>query len=74
MDDIAAKLGLPLNTISCHDDLAAADFTGRGLLIGGEPVLGSSPPFAPKFIVRLMRFQTAGKKDRTSSLGLSADL
>ena len=33
---MAHKLGLPLNTVACHDDLAAADLTGRYLLKGGE--------------------------------------
>ena len=32
----AARLGLPLWTVSCHDDLAAADLTGRYLLRGGD--------------------------------------
>lgn len=33
---MAARLGLPLATVSCHDDLAAADLTGRYLLKGGD--------------------------------------
>lgn len=33
---MAAKLGKPLHTVSCHDDLTAADLTGRYLLKGGE--------------------------------------
>lgn len=33
---MAARLGLPLWTVSCHDDLTAADLTGRFLLKGGE--------------------------------------
>jgi nitric oxide reductase NorQ protein len=33
---MAAKLGRPLFTVSCHDDLTAADLTGRYLLKGGE--------------------------------------
>jgi nitric oxide reductase NorQ protein len=33
---MAAKLGRPLFTVSCHDDLTAADLTGRYLLQGGE--------------------------------------
>lgn len=33
---MAARLGLPLWTVSCHDDLTAADLTGRYLLKGGE--------------------------------------
>ncbi len=35
---MAQKLGLPLTTVSCHDDLAAADLTGRFLLKGGDTV------------------------------------
>lgn len=33
---MAARLKLPLWTVSCHDDLTAADLTGRYLLKGGE--------------------------------------
>lgn len=33
---MAARLGLPMWTVSCHDDLTAADLTGRYLLKGGE--------------------------------------
>lgn len=33
---MAARLGLSLQTVSCHDDLTAADLTGRYLLKGGE--------------------------------------
>lgn len=33
---MAARLGLPMWTVSCHDDLTAADLTGRYLLRGGE--------------------------------------
>lgn len=40
---MAAKLGLNLSTISCHDDLAAADLTGRYLLKGGETVWLDGP-------------------------------
>ncbi len=40
---MAAQLGLPLNTVSCHDDLAAADLTGRYLLHGGETVWADGP-------------------------------
>lgn len=40
---MAAKLGLPLSTIACHDDLAAADLTGRYLLKGGETVWADGP-------------------------------
>jgi nitric oxide reductase NorQ protein len=40
---MAARLGLPLWTIACHDDLAAADLTGRYLLKGGETVWFDGP-------------------------------
>jgi nitric oxide reductase NorQ protein len=40
---MAARLGLPLATISCHDDLAAADLTGRFLLKGGDTVWLDGP-------------------------------
>jgi nitric oxide reductase NorQ protein len=33
---MAARLGRPLFTVACHDDLTAADLTGRYLLKGGE--------------------------------------
>jgi len=33
---MADKLGRPLYTVSCHDDLSAADLVGRYLLKGGE--------------------------------------
>jgi nitric oxide reductase NorQ protein len=33
---MAAKLGRPLHTVACHDDLSAADLIGRYLLRGGE--------------------------------------
>jgi nitric oxide reductase NorQ protein len=40
---MAARLGLPLHTVSCHDDLTAADLTGRYLLKGGETVWVDGP-------------------------------
>ncbi|MBB4350679.1 CbbQ/NirQ/NorQ/GpvN family protein [Aliirhizobium cellulosilyticum] len=40
---MAAKLDLPLTTVSCHDDLAAADLTGRYLLKGGDTVWVDGP-------------------------------
>jgi len=33
---MAARLGRPLFTVACHDDLSAADLIGRYLLKGGE--------------------------------------
>ncbi|HRK94947.1 MAG TPA: CbbQ/NirQ/NorQ/GpvN family protein [Rhodospirillales bacterium] len=40
---MAARLGLPLLTVACHDDLTAADLTGRYLLKGGETVWVDGP-------------------------------
>ena len=40
VEHMAARLDRPLYTISCHDDLTAADLTGRFLLKGGETVWG----------------------------------
>ena len=40
---MAARLGRPLYTISCHDDLTSADLTGRYLLKGGDTVWVDGP-------------------------------
>ncbi|PLX37085.1 MAG: AAA family ATPase [Hyphomicrobiales bacterium] len=40
---MAARLGLPLHTVACHDDLTAADLTGRYLLKGGDTVWVDGP-------------------------------
>lgn len=40
---MAARLGRPLQTVSCHDDLTAADLTGRYLLQGGDTVWVDGP-------------------------------
>ena len=40
---MAAKLGRPLYTVACHDDLSAADLIGRYLLKGGETVWIDGP-------------------------------
>ncbi len=40
---MAARVGLPLHTVSCHDDLTAADLTGRYLLRGGDTVWADGP-------------------------------
>lgn len=40
---MAALLGRELFTVACHDDLAAADLTGRYLLHGGETVWTDGP-------------------------------
>lgn len=40
---MAARLGLPLHTVACHDDLSAADLTGRYLLRGGDTEWADGP-------------------------------
>jgi nitric oxide reductase NorQ protein len=40
---MAAKMGKPLYTVACHDDLSAADLIGRYLLKGGETVWVDGP-------------------------------
>lgn len=40
---MAARLGRPLFTVACHDDLSAADLVGRFLLKGGETVWVDGP-------------------------------
>ena len=40
---MAARLGRKLFTVSCHDDLTAADLTGRHLLKGGETAWVDGP-------------------------------
>jgi nitric oxide reductase NorQ protein len=40
---MAARLGRPLHTVACHDDLTAADLTGRYLLKGGDTVWTDGP-------------------------------
>ncbi len=36
VEHLAWRLGRPLITVSCHDDLTAADLVGRYLIVGGE--------------------------------------
>lgn len=40
---MAARMGRPLYTVACHDDLSAADLIGRYLLKGGETVWVDGP-------------------------------
>ncbi|QEL65862.1 nitric oxide reductase chaperone [Oryzomicrobium terrae] len=40
---MAARLGLPLHTVACHDDLTAADLVGRHLIEGGGTVWCDGP-------------------------------
>ena len=39
----AWKLGRPLVTVACHDDLSASDLTGRYIIRGGETVWQDGP-------------------------------
>ena len=43
VEHMAAKLGKPLYTVACHDDLSAEDLIGRYLLKGGETVWVDGP-------------------------------
>lgn len=43
VEHMAARLGLRLHTVACHDDLSAADLIGRYLLKGGETVWVDGP-------------------------------
>jgi nitric oxide reductase NorQ protein len=40
---MAWRLGRPLITVACHDDLSASDLTGRYLIHGGETVWQDGP-------------------------------
>ena len=43
VEHMAARLGRPLVTVSCHDDLSAADLVGRHLIGGGDTVWCDGP-------------------------------
>jgi nitric oxide reductase NorQ protein len=43
VEHMAARLGRPLVTVSCHDDLSAADLVGRHLIAGGDTVWNDGP-------------------------------
>ena len=43
MEHMAWQLQRPLITVSCHDDLTAADLVGRYLLVGGETQWADGP-------------------------------
>jgi nitric oxide reductase NorQ protein len=43
VEHMAWRLGRPLVTIACHDDLSASDLTGRYLIKGGETVWVDGP-------------------------------
>lgn len=43
VEHMAWRLGRPLITVACHDDLSASDLTGRYLIRGGETVWVDGP-------------------------------
>jgi nitric oxide reductase NorQ protein len=43
MEFMAWRLGRPLVTVSCHDDLTASDLVGRYLIVGAETVWADGP-------------------------------
>ncbi len=43
VEHMAWRLGRPLVTVACHDDLSASDLTGRFLVKGGETVWQDGP-------------------------------
>lgn len=43
VEHMAARLGRPLVTVSCHDDLSAADLVGRHLIGDGDTVWSDGP-------------------------------
>src|SRR5574343_950232 len=43
VEHMAARLGRPLITVSCHDDLTAADLVGRFLIQDGATVWSDGP-------------------------------
>lgn len=43
VEHMAAKLGRPLYTVSCHDDLSAADLVGRHLIGDGKTYWNDGP-------------------------------
>lgn len=43
VEHMAWRLGRPLITVACHDDLSASDLTGRYLIRGGETVWLDGP-------------------------------
>jgi nitric oxide reductase NorQ protein len=43
VEHMAARLGRPLITVSCHDDLSAADLVGRFLIGNGNTVWNDGP-------------------------------
>jgi nitric oxide reductase NorQ protein len=43
VEHMAWKLGRPLVTVACHDDLSASDLTGRYLIRGGDTVWSDGP-------------------------------
>ena len=61
IEHMAARLGRPLITVSGHDDLGAADLTGRHLIEGGDTVWVDGPLTAA---MRLGRDLLSGRSGR----------
>jgi nitric oxide reductase NorQ protein len=43
VEHVAAAVGVPLLTVSCHEDMTASDLLGRYLLVGGETTWVDGP-------------------------------
>jgi nitric oxide reductase NorQ protein len=43
VEHMAHRFGVPLFTVSCHEDITAADLVGRYVLVGGETVWVDGP-------------------------------
>ncbi|MDD9934060.1 MAG: CbbQ/NirQ/NorQ/GpvN family protein [Myxococcales bacterium] len=43
VEHMGARLGRPVSTISCHDDLTSADLVGRFMVTGGDVVWNDGP-------------------------------
>lgn len=43
VESMSSQLGRPLITVSCHEDLTAADLVGRHLLVGGDTAWTDGP-------------------------------
>ncbi|MDY0046103.1 MAG: CbbQ/NirQ/NorQ/GpvN family protein [Thauera propionica] len=43
VEHMASRLGLPLITVACHEDITATDLVGRYLLQGGDTVWADGP-------------------------------
>ena len=64
---MAARLGLPLHTVACHDDLPAASLTGPYLLKGGATVWTDRPRPRAAGGARRSAGRTARRRGRRSA-------